>query len=141
MKKSLLNINKSLFSSIKKTQSQQNNTNVISWDDRNKASKLILNNEIVIISTPEKEISNDVEYTVYIYIDHKGSWVNIDFGCEMPCEDIPELCVNKWNKQSYSYFKHWLSKVFDEPSLKRSDKFILISVDDHSWKKMEEKHG
>jgi hypothetical protein len=147
MKKSFLNINKSVFanfskSSSKTTKQDQNlTTNVLSWSDRNKASKLILNCEYVIIATPEKEISNEIDYSVLIYLDEKGSWVDIDFGCQMPCLDIPELSVEKWSKQNYSYFKHWLAKVFDEPGLQKTDKFILINVSDEPLNKMEEKNG
>lgn len=138
MKDSILkNIKKSIFSDFedKKKKTEKNNINFnnkkeinfLDWENRNQASKIILNQKEVIIITPQKDLTskNDSNHIVYIMIDNHNAWIEVDFGCLTRLNDIPCLQVSVWNQSNLSYLKHWMSKVFDEIYIQNSDKIVI----------------
>ena len=137
MKDSILkNIKKGIFSEFKEKPKKikkelvidsKNEIRFLSWEDRNQASKIILHQKELNIVTPQKDLTSkhDSNHVVYVIIDNNNAWVEVDFGCITMLNDIPALQVSAWNKVNLSYFKHWLSKVFDEFYIQQADRIVI----------------
>jgi hypothetical protein len=150
MKDSILkNIKKGIFSDFKEKPKKDKKDLVIdgkkeirflSWDDRNQASRIILHQKELNIVTPQKDLTtkNECRHVVYVIIDNHNAWVEVDFGSITMLNDIPALHVSAWSKANLSYFKHWLSKVFDELYIQQSDRIVIKAKG--NWRsKVEEK--
>lgn len=106
-----------------------NINNVLSWNDRNRAANLLKKFDKVVIATPQKYITSPEDdlpgLTCHVIVQDDGAWLEMDQGTRIVSEEIPALTVQKWNKSTFSFLKHWLAKVYDQPEVNKSEKIII----------------
>lgn len=106
------------------------------WADRHSVLNLLMKErEVVLEGTdlPDPEDPSDPEFTATIVIANTGAGTETFFDDKIIATGIPSLMVPSWTKESLSYLKHWLFKVFDDPRIYRAKEIRIQTTAD--WQK------
>lgn len=107
-----------------------NATNIIHiWEDRHLALQSAINDGIFTLQgkdLPDPEDPTDPQFTVRIIISGTGAGTEFLYGEQLIATDVPAINVNCWSKRNFSYLKHWISKVLDDPSVYRGNEIHFV---------------